>query len=685
MGLRIAPNLENAIASRFDYELKIIYLGNEVLKTDPDDPEFNERYRTRFDMIEMDGDREVDADEEVPDKEKDKKWQIVVHDNHALHADDSNTLLGPGGDTESKPANYVRRDWERDIRPGVPFKVEVRKKEGDENVEIKLDELLIGWKVLDPEEEHAVHDKPRNPARPKQWMKDFFKTYKRETNSDTSKEDDNCSDQFNGFRGRDGKLVAGKLLFESPFDAGSPKPLPGQKDEVKSKVVPDDDDNTLGVSEVFFFPPAIGGNNYKFELTLLPKKGNPKRFKNTADKIVEKYETIPFTMWRQVTIDLLVTFNSVDESYVNWDDVTNAYHAAFIRIKKPEGSDHVVKYDEATWKQVVKDYFRNDVGSPNATTIDNNTYYDYNNHLLPKYPGSTLPAGDRATDGTPKQNWFWTPGAALARKFLAKAYTDKGKKNPRTEDAVQDEAPGLFMFFGKHLYPGSGALGMYMGHREFFMVERGDATCTFAHELGHAVFLRHAMVKFDSGAKVCIDKANSNWLDHDQKDSLICLMAYENDYYGSDGKTKRTSGAVEWHFCSMCLLKLRYWDTVKMQKNSVIKGRLLEGLKPIKITRSNYAAIGGSLSMAKNAHLDFAALAEGESSMNNMGGPFKKDLSTAKGGKWVCDKRNLADFVTYSTANFKGRLKGKNAGTGSVKVHFEFNGIKSQTITVNLT
>ncbi len=689
MGLRVAPNLDNTIASRFEYELKIVYLGHEVLKTDPDDPEFNEKYRCVFRLNEVAGDRKVEADEEVLSKDKDKNWQIVVRDNHALHKQDED-LLGSAGDTKSKPANYASRKWVRDIRPAVPFRVEVKKKEGDTEVDIENDELLIGWKVLDPEEEYAAIDKARNPGQPKQWIKDFFKTYQRVTNSDTEQGDDDCSDQFDGARKRDSVLQATKLLYEAPFNASSPKPLHGgdERNEAKSKVVPDKDDAKLGVSEVFFFPPPIGGDNYTFELTLLPKKGAARKFKNSAGKVVEKYETIPFTMWREVTIDLMVTFDPVDEAYINWDDVTNVYHAAFVKIVKPEGSDHVVKYNETVWKQVVKDYYRNDVGNPNATTVNNNDHYDFRNYMLPTYPGASLPASDRdSSDPTlPSSDWCWTHGEGLAKKFLARAYGEKGKDNPRSTDRKQDKQPGLFMFFGKHLHPNSTALGMYMGDREFFMVERGDATCTFAHELGHAVFLRHAMVSFDGANKVCRDKRNSNWLDHDQNESLICLMAYNNDYYGADGKTMRTSNPVSWHFCGMCNLKLRFWETVKMQKNVVIKRKLLEGLKPIKITTAAYAAIGGALSMSKTGHLDFAALAEGESSNNNGGGPWRKDLRSAKGGRWVCNRPALARFVTYGGSSFKGRLQGQGAGTGSVKIHFEFNGIKSQnTITVNLT
>ncbi len=687
MGLRVAPNLENTIASRFDYELKIVYLGHEVLETDPDKPEFNRKYRCVFRMNEVDGDREVAADDEFLDKEKRKSWQIVVRDNHALHKDDED-LLGGDGDTKSKPANYRKRKWVRDIRPAVPFRVEIKKKQGDTELEIEKGELSIGWKVLDPEEEYAVIDEARNAGQPKQWTKDFFKTYQRVTNSDTEQGDDNCSDQFDGTRKRDAVLQATRLLYEAPFKPGSPKPLKGKGNEARSKVAPDKDDPKLGISEVFFFPPPIGGDNYTFEITLLPKKGAPRKFKNTAGKVVEKYETIPITMWREISIDLMVTFDSVDDGYINWDDVKNVYHAAFVKIVKPEGDDHVVKYNEATWKQVVKDYFKNDVGSPNNTTVDKNQYYDYQNYMLPTFPGATLAAGDRDTaDATlPNADWCWAHGEGLAKKFLARAYGEKNRDNPRTADQAQGKQPGLFMFFGKHLHPNSTALGMYMGDREFFMVERGDATCTFAHEFGHAVFLRHAMVSFDGANKVCTDIENDNWLDHDQKESLICLMAYENDYYGADGKTVRASNPVEWHFCGMCNLKLRFWETVKMQKNAVIKRKLLEGLKPIKVTTAGFAAIGGALSMPKSGKLDFAALAEGEASNNNGGGPWRKDLSTARGGTWVCDKPSLARFVTYGASHWKGRLQGRNAGTGTVKIHFKFKGIKSQnTITVNLT
>ena len=128
-----------------------------------DDPEFNENYRCEFRLNEVEGDREVEADEEVLTKDKDKNWQIVVKDNHGLHFGDKK-LLGSKADQVSKPANYKSRKWVRDIRPAIPFRVEVKKKEGDTEVDIEKGELFIGWKVLDPEEEYAAIDKARNPG-----------------------------------------------------------------------------------------------------------------------------------------------------------------------------------------------------------------------------------------------------------------------------------------------------------------------------------------------------------------------------------------------------------------------------------------------------------------------------------------------------------------------------------------
>jgi len=169
---------------------------------------------------------------------------------------------------------------------------------------------------------------------------------------------------------------------------------------------------------------------------------------------------------------------------------------------------------------------------------------------------------------------------------------------------------------------------------------------------------------------------------------MVCTMAYQNDYYGPDGKTVRGTRPVEWHFCAFCCLKLRFFDTVKMQANRWIRERIYKDLKPIKVTLWNGNAIAGDAgNMAQGSAADFAALAEGEATVNNMGGPFKKNLASMKDGKWVSDTPRLADFVGRGTGGvIKGRLQGKGAGTGTVKIHFEIDGVKSQnTITITLT
>jgi hypothetical protein len=692
---KIAPNLKNTLALP-DYSLEVSYLGDSKVAHDA-------AYRCKFELMEVkDPPVAVAADDVIPVASKGKKYRVMIHDNHAATstdtADTGMNVLGGGADTFSKPSCYTLNLWTRDVRPAVGFRVTIKKWAAGVQVNVSPDEVFVTWKVEDPEEEYDQIDKCLNSAQPKKFIKDFFKYFKRKTNNASSKVDDNCSTMFGGARHRDGVIDACEVLSPSPFNAaaalldaarlprcddppGTPKSDPHRgrrgKSEVGSGTAPDG--KPIGYSEVFFFPPPISGDNYAFSIGLVSGEGAVLDFLDPDSNRVKEYKTGPFTLWRKVTIDMLVTFDNVNTNYIVWNDVKNAYAAAFMEVVPPAGAG-IVKFNQATWKIVVKKYFK-DIGKPDAD-VNNNALYDYANYFLPALPGLT------------KED-CWTFGKQLAQRFMDRAYTDKGKTSPRT-DLAQDTCPGLYVFLSKDLQAVSTALGMYMGEREFFMVTVGDATCTFTHEMGHALYLRHALTSFnhsnaDHSKWITYDVEHTRgaWLDHDQKDAIVCTMAYENDYYqddGAGGVQVRALNPVQWHFCGVCLLKLRFWDTVLLRDNAQFRKFIYSQMKPLKLANTAVAELGNFTIPAGDAGYIFC-IAPAESTTNNLGGVFKKNVSHMTDGEWVSTVPARAAFLSFveNTVTYYNKLQADPVKKGKTQVKFKVRDKELQSNSVQGT
>jgi hypothetical protein len=690
----VAPNNKNTIALP-DYSVELTYLGDKKIAADAG-------YRCTFELVEdVDPPAGVAADASIPAASAGKKYRILIHDNHAAMSTETANIgpniLGGGADLISKPSCYETNNWMRDIRPAVAFRVTIKKWAAGVQVTMSPDEVFVSWKVQDPEEEFDKVDACRNGVRPKQFLKDFFKYFKRKTNDASSKVDDNCSVMFGGVRQRDGVVDARDVLFEIPFSAviaragggtlprledppGTPSSDPYRGRRAKSGVKPETgpDGKPIGVSDVIFYPPAISGDNYVFSIGLASPSGAKLDFIDPDGKRVKSYETGPFTNWRKITIDLLVTFDNISANAINWTDVKNAYAAAFIEVVPPAGAS-IVQFDEDTWKKVVRKYLA-DIGKPNAV-INDNTLYDYGTYFLPALPGLT-------------KDDCWNYGKQLAMKFLDRAYKDKNKASPRT-DLLQDDSPGLYVFLAKDMQAISEALGMYMGEREFFMVTVGDLTCTFAHEMGHAVYLRHALTSFDTSnadptkwTTKDVDHTRGAWLDHDQKEAIVCTMSYENDYYGSDGVTPRVGDGVEWHFCAVCLLKLRFWDTVKLRGNAQFRKLIYAQIKPLKLASPIDKDLAG-FNMPAGTKGYISCYAPAEATVNNKGGIFRKEVTNMTDGEWKSSVSARADFVTYvvNGVTYYDCLQADAAKKGSTQVSFTIVSydLKSNSVTGKVT
>jgi len=178
----------------------------------------------------------------------------------------------------------------------------------------------------------------------------------------------------------------------------------------------------------------------------------------------------------------------------------------------------------------------------------------------------------------------------IVKKNLPRRY--KGKIN----DVKKGARIGVCVLVCYHPNPNPKFAGSYLaslGGKRFVLNLAVDATKTFVHEMGHALFLKHGATKFifEKNKKKQIKpigglryqkkpkklkpiivrsvKSGSEgpyWDQHDSEDTISCIMSYENNYYDKKGKRLKKN-ATDWHFCGVCLLLLRFYSKSGMSES----------------------------------------------------------------------------------------------------------------------
>ncbi|MBL9002488.1 MAG: hypothetical protein JNK25_15260 [Phycisphaerae bacterium] len=639
------------------------------------------------------------ANTEILKKEQNKKYRLLVTDNHAA------IDFGPS-DNKSKPDHYRDNDWNRDVFPVVPFEVVIYKVSDKKKIGVGASDVRVVWEVLDPPEELEKVELFRGPSVPKAWIKRFFDHFQAKTN-DPPSQNDNCSTLFGGLRTNNGAINSTLALRKAPFVTSVRTLLdaaPAGGNLAMSVVQPgtDGDRELCGLSRVYFRVPPIGGDNYQLRLRLIDSEDKPVKFRDHEGKLVEFLDTGIFTVWRRTVIDFMVTFSSVAQDTINWEMTKNSYLPAFTQLVGPL----VTKtYNRADWERICRKYFKG-VGFSDAELNAAGVYDNavFNKHLIPKYdrllpivkagvattlteisvlpsyPGTAPPKYDittgavTTTEGKAKRQLRWTHTEGLSKAFLDDAYKKLNRVNPRAGAVNTNQKgllPGLSVFFAKRPMEWSTVLGQYLNHREFQFVQVGDVTCTFAHELGHAVFLYHAWTQFESVGAInytYTSEGKSMVTDHDQKDAIVCTMSYQNDFFGDDGKTKMApaDNPVSWHFCAACILKLRFYDMHKLRANAKYMQWALEGLGPdaghpirlIKNDGTDISTAAPLTAIAKNGNLDFGPLSHTEVTVNNTGSSYAKLITRAL--DYISTNCDRMDLVSWDWNTHWWRLKGNN-------------------------
>lgn len=499
-------------------------------------PVADDRFAARFELRQ--GETVLEPDAALP---AGGRYSLVIEDPHSLVDATDDGLLGAAGDQTCKAADYVANHWWSDVSASVPLEARIRCRRNGAAVKITdADALSVRWRVIDPPPDFGPEGGAMNPARSVAWLRSIYGLYKPDV-QEGWEGNTNCPKAFGGAREDKGRIKATTVLRRA--DDRQPHP-PADDDDHAVDVVVAETEGDHGEALVYFCPPPTAGDSYEFELTVRHQGRNIFAEHAHAD-MVERTETGRITVWLKIAFKLFGGVEGVDLGSFRWDAIKAAYAAAYIEIDS-EASVSEALTEDATRDGIQQVYPRQLMG----------INYGFNrDHLLPGYVEVDYP---NVIDGRLDQ---------VTHVLTSSLCERNGLPDPNEVDSTTS---GFHLLLSKRLYENCNIAGQYVGRGQFYMVELHDYHETLAHELGHALYLRHALTAHEARMRptggwdgVPTDKCDvvpqDNWLDHDPADSVACLMSYNNSYFDDEVTTN-----VQWHFCGGCLLKLRFWDTARL-------------------------------------------------------------------------------------------------------------------------
>jgi hypothetical protein len=684
---------------------------------------------------------------------RDQMYRLVFTDNHGLRSKESNLLGRPAGDNESKPTNYAKvdgaekRDWLPDISPAVPFRVVVRKFFGGTPVDLNEGHQVV-FEVKDPVEEFEADDTAR-----RKFLKKFFAKYNRE-GRDPDPGDDNAITDFSGVRpspqpnpGVKATDVLRKVAYVDPpkidrapagtnhvqFSQLAAATAHGTSDAKFELTLVEEGEADrkvkVGIADLAFLPKPVLGDNYRFLVSLLSAGGKDIREEeengvppllldhSRAELPAPRcYTTGRIVLWKRMRIRLVVLCNRTQRSDITWGDAVAAYRRAFIELVPPDDPAGYYNLVPAQWIAELKTQFPSQAANLEAIMTaappnDLETVYRqffYPKCLTDNFPNEPNPPGQPV--GLHREI------VPLVRRIITHACTNviPALESPDSENGKKQLDPdGFYICLVRRLTPTSSLLGSSFGDRMFWFTNPGGAagvastTNTFAHEMGHAQYLRHSHTAGVVGggggggesatwtSAPAVPPAGGLWLydgtsnnqikDHDQDDAFNCYMAYT----APDAPLPTP--------CGLCALTLRFYDRVRVQANNQYQNQTMAGLSALTIVRGRFAQGGNPVwtldepavvgGVAKLPDLSIAAAApyyvlavSKPIQFQHYQGPAQRlarvNVSTVGGGQWASATVSGGGTVTRAVvAGTVIQLTGTH--TGRVRLTFALSGMNA--------
>jgi len=529
--------------------------------------------------------------------------------------------------------------------------------------------------------------------------------------------------------------------------------------KIKLELPASDKDNIVRYS-FLFSPSPISGDNYKIKVALKNAENEPVMMKEwDGTREIQEIATHEIVIWRKVSVDLLIVQASVARTrdriggpvdFINWDELIKIFEPAYIMLETKDRE----YFDVVDWYKYLRAiYQRCGHGRVFDEAFLDSELCDFENFLLPQDPrlvqkddgesSLVYDPGDVRPFPIPRfrKDRSHTARAIIGElvdqilrdKIVGKNARERAKNRQRLFNPLTSEDMGLYVLLTKppagkntpltkvHPEEYNFALrsgGFYWGDKQIFMFEFGrPITRSVAHEIGHALFIRHGVTMFENDVAFDNRKPGRGAYldDHDWEDTVPCLMSYNNTEYC--------------RFCGMCLLTLRFYDRVEVATNEDVQRDLLgprritlqDGGKdgeeydrlPAEVTWSPGIFISdwekieakkierapgifkeiAPLTISKGRFL--TAFSDLEPHSNDMGGPFYKDIGAHPRGWWWSKNKEVGEVhkvLLPENKRLTAVFEAKKSGTTRIQFKLGFGGeprkckdpMKSNTVTINV-
>jgi len=600
-------------------------------------------------------------------------YRIIIQEN----------IADDGGSIEDKCDFYKAKGLIDKIYVYLPLKLTVTKVMGESASNFNSNEAQAVFEIIDPSEEISNIKGPISTGR---TGKNFIQNIV--YNQDGT---DNCHKNFappslqNACRQSSEGLDAQSILFNNAKQRLSLDPQNHRRITVPLRELLNEDGVQKGVAEILFHPPPIAGDNYRIRVTLTDSNGQSVRLRDepNSELYLQYLETHTITVWKRLKIEMVAFQHGVEYNTLDWNAIKSAYRDAFIEIMEPPNEK---RYLISDWKKylgevVYHGWHTNEWNE--YSKLDNvvDQIIDFDKFSFPQahddIPGSNLltPMDDNPQNPN-KTTW------ALLSSITKAIVKDKlGLANyNRLKNAKTGTDLGICLLICKLPFEGSRVGGMSIFDKMFYMINSGAATA-FVHELGHALFLRHGATFFVQNSSFpfttrseTASQSGPFWDDHDSKDIIPCVMAYEN------------YPPVEWHFCGLCLLSLRLYDKNRMisDEDNTLRNILYSNAPELcwaeettiqttdpdgVIWEEPYINVDPSnpppLNVGKTHRL--LAFYPQEGITNNLNFDFYKDITKHPRGRWKSNHPNIASVGVRKRNNiWICSVKAKSRGTAEI-------------------
>jgi hypothetical protein len=486
-----------------------------------------------------------------------------------------------------------------------------------------------------------------------------------------------------------------------------------------------------GTAVFFFCPPFIPGDNYVLRVSLTDSSEKPVIFEQESPKRVQEnsndlkikwFDTPIITLWKRVRIHMIVHQESFSYNTLKWQEIKRVYEDAFIIIEKPP-PQRVMSILYKEWMGYLEKFVynrRQQSNWENYKKAKSEIHKDnFSNFSFPqrheKVVGSeqlTPPLENRVDKDFTAPNLLAKLAHRIIKEKLEKDSSSISWK--QFGNLSQGKKIGFCVLICKKPSPLNIVAGRYDGAKLFWVTDKKDITQTFVHELGHALFLEHGATKVDRilhgapGFGGIIVKslegasAGPYFSEHDSEDMVPCVMSYYNSYYDNDGRKLKADTPVDWHFCGVCLLRLRFYDPNQLAVGALSIFRELQynhrnqsagNKKPLMIATKHYEeqellsnelrvkiSLKSPITIKEGESKHLFILYPQEKLPNNQGLKCFKDLSyfadprsqisgNLSRAEWISSRPNVADveFKDFNGTVFCSFLKAKTIGETVIK------------------